>query len=206
CVADDVLAFTSCLHDGAPLHPSRKCSTATPPEPGLRDFAHDLLRCHGQCPLEAIPATMGRIIVERKRISEAYPSECKAFQLLEIRDLFCQAMAERMIPTLQKSGFRETGNILYSNWPIRDPTRIASNFHQGFQPQQAARTIADQPDFRTTCGCLGNNGLSHGIGAHRNRRGVTRNIYGNWVHGCPSVFATCPPGCKPADPSKASSC
>ncbi len=90
---------------------------------------------------------MGKVVVQAQWISHADAGEGEAFLAGEEGDLFGLALAQREpLFALVKTGIEQAGHVFRLHRAVGDTALRGVDLDQGFEPEQAARTVAYQFD------------------------------------------------------------
>ena len=127
------------------------------------------------------------VVIGGKRISDADARERQTLLLREPRMLVDHADVFCVLAALVKTGIEEGGDIVFIHVRIANTPVRRRDFHERFEPQHAARAIAnDLHGDAATCR-FRNDLLGDAIGAQRERRRIAR--YVDARHADASTFA-----------------
>ena len=85
-------------------------------------------------------------------------------------------MAQRMAAALQHSGIDQARHRIGRDRAVGHAAFGRLDFHQGFQPQQAARAVAHDLHLKAARRALALQGTGHGVSAHGQRGGIAGHI------------------------------
>ena len=172
-IADDVFLRTRCAQYRVPLDPGGEGGATTATQAGRGDGGDDVGWRHRQRAAQAAVAVVGFVIGRRQGIGDAGAGERQALLAREVGNRFDQA--ERQWVILREAGVEHGRNIAFIDPTEANASCGCLDFHQRFEPQHAARAVADDGDMDAALRRFGGNGVGHIVGAQRQRGGVARN-------------------------------
>ncbi|MCY1237955.1 hypothetical protein D9M72_506710 [compost metagenome] len=131
---------------------------------------------------------MRAVVIQRQRVGDADAGKGQALLLLQERDLFGQAVRQRMRAALQQASVEQRRHVCRADRSVGHAPRFGLHLDQRLQPEHAARAVADNAHVLVARGGFARNGARHIVGAQRQRGGVARHEDGgDRDHACASA-------------------
>ena len=166
-VADDVLLRGLRIHAGFPLDAGRKGCAAAAAQPRVGHRLNHLGTAHAERIFQTAIAAVRTVVVEAARIDDADAGKGQALLAFQIADLFGRPQAQGVMAGVQKIRVEQPGDIVRLHRAKGDAALRRCDFDHRFQPVQAARSVADDPDIEIALPGFRRDGDGHGFRAER---------------------------------------
>ena len=189
-IADDVLLHCLRARHRLPLDTRRKRCTAAPAQARIDQRLHDGFGGHGDGVAQAVKTTIGLVVGQRARIGHAHARKGQALLARQVGNGAGRPMAQRVCAARDQARVEQSRHIAGGHRAIGHAPGGGGHFDQGFEPEQAARTVAHDvyiqaPRCRFLCDALG-----YRVGTHGQRGRVAGNINGDNAHAASRACAT----------------
>ena len=146
-VAADELQLVDAVEDGLPLDAGREAGAAATAQAGVGDLGDHVGRRHLQRPPQSGEAAVTDVVLRRQRIDHADPGEGDPILRRQPGQVLDQSEPRRVVGAVEQPGGDQAVDLCRGDGPVADPAVRRHHLDQRLEPQHAARTVADQPNW-----------------------------------------------------------